>query len=109
MTHAKLEQLADKIEYEHRDERTVLIFSVAGIPFRALATVDLAGIFAVECLNPQELIERLHAQTFGQALNLPVDPTDDPDFKTFSENLPIEGLGYWYNSDAFARTDQGTP
>lgn len=34
---------------------------------------------------------------------------DDPDFKTFSENLPIEGLGYWYNSDAFARTDQDTP
>lgn len=28
---------------------------------------------------------------------------EDPDFKTFSAKLPNEGLGYWYNSDAFAR------
>lgn len=77
MRHAKLIQLADKIEYEHRDERTVLSFTVAGIRFRALATVDIDGIFAVECLEPDRLIERLHAQTFGQALKLPVDPTDD--------------------------------
>lgn len=77
MTHAKLEELADRIEYEHRDERTVLTFTVAGIQFRALATVDIVGIFAVECLEPQKLVERLHAQTFGQTMNMAVDPTND--------------------------------
>lgn len=77
MTHAKLIKLADKVEYERGDEQTVLTFAVGGIRFRALATIDIAGIFAVECLDPDRLIERLHAQTFGQALNMPVDPTDD--------------------------------
>ena len=77
MRHAKLIQLADKIEYEHRDERTAIRFTVAGIRFRALTAIDIAGIFAVECLEPQKLIERLHAQTFGQSLNMAVDPTDD--------------------------------